>query len=211
MDTAVPRRSLRERQRQEREELILQAAEEVLVEKGYNNTSMDEIAQRVGVAKGTVYLHFPSKEALLLALLKRDVQRLLQVVTATEGKTTSVCAQLEAILRYVYEKLLSQRFQILYALYESVTERQILLDQKEHFLAQWQQLSAHITALIEKGKAAGELDASIPTIVLSNAFFTLLSPISYKRLTVEEHIQPGELVEHLIRIYFHGVAADKNE
>lgn len=55
-------RSLKEKQRKERELLILEAAEEVMIEKGYHETSMEEIAARVGIAKGTVYLHFPSKE-----------------------------------------------------------------------------------------------------------------------------------------------------
>ncbi|MFL5699301.1 MAG: helix-turn-helix domain-containing protein, partial [Ktedonobacteraceae bacterium] len=62
--TMLPR-TLKERQRQEREALILQAAEEVLIEKGYHEMSMDEIAARVGISKGTVYLHFASKEDLV--------------------------------------------------------------------------------------------------------------------------------------------------
>ncbi len=71
--TGTPHRSLKERQRQERAALILQAAEEVLAEKGYHETSMDEIAARVGVAKGTVYLHFPSKEDLVFALFEQEL------------------------------------------------------------------------------------------------------------------------------------------
>ncbi|TMC17177.1 MAG: helix-turn-helix transcriptional regulator, partial [Chloroflexi bacterium] len=55
----TPTTSLKEKQRREREELIIQAAEEVLQEKGYYETSMDEIAARVGIAKGTIYTHFP--------------------------------------------------------------------------------------------------------------------------------------------------------
>ncbi|HEY4389380.1 MAG TPA: helix-turn-helix domain-containing protein, partial [Ktedonobacteraceae bacterium] len=69
-----PRLSLREKQRQEREELILQTAEEVLFEKGYYNTSMDEIAARVGIAKGTLYHHFVRKEDLVYALFERLLQ-----------------------------------------------------------------------------------------------------------------------------------------
>lgn len=51
--------SLKEKQREERRTLILQMGEEVLMEKGYYEASIDEIAARVGIAKGTVYLHFP--------------------------------------------------------------------------------------------------------------------------------------------------------
>ena len=50
MQPVTAPRSLKEKQRQEREELILQAAEEVLAEKGYYETSIDEIAARVGIA-----------------------------------------------------------------------------------------------------------------------------------------------------------------
>lgn len=211
MDTEVPRRSLRERQRQERENLILQAAEEVLVEKGYNNTSMDEIAQRVGIAKGTVYLHFPSKETLIFALLKRDVEKLQHAIENIQQRPVSVCEKLEAILRYMYGELLIQRFQILYAFFESITERQMILDKKEQFQEQWQKLAADITALVEEGKANGELVADIPTVILSNAFFTLLSPQRYKQLAVDRHIPPDELVTYLIRIYFCGIATEKEK
>ncbi len=80
MQSTTTTRSLKEKQRQEREALILQAAEEVLAEKGYHETSMDEIAARVGIAKGTVYLHFPSKEDLVVALFEGNIQKMAQEV-----------------------------------------------------------------------------------------------------------------------------------
>ena len=73
-------RSLKERQREERAELILQAAEAVLTEKGYYDTTIDEIAARVGIAKGTVYLHFPSKEDLVVALWEREMVTFLTII-----------------------------------------------------------------------------------------------------------------------------------
>src|SRR2546428_11172281 len=76
-------RSLKEKQCQERETLILQAAEEVLIKKGYYETSIDEIAARVDIAKDTVYLHFPSKENLVVAIFERDMQQLLQYIDTT--------------------------------------------------------------------------------------------------------------------------------
>ena len=78
MSVADGPRSLKDRQREERERLILEAAEELLAEKGYHEMSIDEIATRVGVSKGTVYLHFPSKEELVLAQLVRGMQRFIQ-------------------------------------------------------------------------------------------------------------------------------------
>ena len=57
--------SLKERQREERAALILRAASDLLIEKGYHDASMDEIAARAGISKGALYLHFAGKEALL--------------------------------------------------------------------------------------------------------------------------------------------------
>ena len=62
--------SLKEKQREERTALILQAAYDVLIEKGYYEASMDEIATRVGISKGTLYLHFKSKEDLIFMLIE---------------------------------------------------------------------------------------------------------------------------------------------
>jgi AcrR family transcriptional regulator len=46
---------------------ILEAATVMFAEQGYRNTSMDELAAKVGVAKGTLYLYFPKKIDLLFA------------------------------------------------------------------------------------------------------------------------------------------------
>jgi AcrR family transcriptional regulator len=54
-----------------RMERVLEAATEQLVRLGYRRVTIDEVARSAGVGKGTVYLHFPTKEALFLAVLLR--------------------------------------------------------------------------------------------------------------------------------------------
>src|SRR5947209_18082067 len=102
---AIASLSLKEKQRLEREALILQEAEEMLEEKGYHDTSMDEIAARVGIAKGTIYGHFPSKEDLVIALFKRDMQTFLEGVEPIITQQSTARAQLEALLRYIVTDL----------------------------------------------------------------------------------------------------------
>ncbi|MGW4462093.1 TetR/AcrR family transcriptional regulator [Micromonospora sp. NPDC004704] len=55
-----------------RADRILDAAGNLLVSWGYQRITIGEVARRAGVGKGTVYLHFPTKEALFLALLTRS-------------------------------------------------------------------------------------------------------------------------------------------
>jgi AcrR family transcriptional regulator len=57
---------------------ILQVAHDAFAESAA--TSLNEIAKRAGVGPGTLYRHFPSREALILAVYRRDVERLVDSV-----------------------------------------------------------------------------------------------------------------------------------
>ena len=59
-------------QRQQRAERILDAAAELLQRWGYKKTTVDDIAKQARVAKGTIYLHWKTREELFEALLRRE-------------------------------------------------------------------------------------------------------------------------------------------
>ncbi len=203
-DVDMPRRSLKERQRQEREALILQASEEVLLEKGYQDASMDEIAARVGIAKGTLYLHFASKEDLVVALVEREMQNFLKVIEDIVASSTTARATLEAILRVMYTGLLGRRFQLLSSLVENIDARKQLLARREGLRSSKERISHIITQLLEQGKAAGEFDRAMPTQIMLSAFFTLLPHRGSELYT--GLITSDELVTHLIHFYFKGIS-----
>ncbi|MDD1677077.1 MAG: TetR/AcrR family transcriptional regulator [Methanomicrobiales archaeon] len=60
----------------EREDRILDATAALILRYGYNKMTVDDIAAKAGVAKGTIYLHWDTKEKLVGALLKREKQEL---------------------------------------------------------------------------------------------------------------------------------------
>src|SRR6266567_4714287 len=165
MQPVTAPRSLKEKQRKEREALILQAAEEVLAEKGYHETSVDEIAARVGIAKGTVYLHFASKEELVVALFERDMQNFLQMVAKQVDTAASAREKMEAILQVMYGEIFSKRIQLLYSMYQSPELRRNF-GEKGCMRELWEELAARISSLLEEGKAAGEFDVTLPTPVM---------------------------------------------
>ena len=206
MQTINARHSLKERQRQERENLILQVAEEVLMEKGYHETSIDEIAARVGIAKGTVYLHFPSKEDLVMAIFQRDMQNILQSVDAMLSLELTARARMEAVLQFMFGGMFSKHFQLLYSIFNNPGTRRLFAEKECVMRDLWAQLADRVTTLIEEGKAGREFDVAMPTPVMVSAFFNLLSPRGYERLLVEEKMPPEELAKHLGRIYFKGIA-----
>jgi AcrR family transcriptional regulator len=55
-------------------EKIIQAAIESFAQTGYDRTKMEDIAKRLGLSKGTIYLYFDSKEDLFLAICEHNIQ-----------------------------------------------------------------------------------------------------------------------------------------
>jgi TetR/AcrR family transcriptional regulator, fatty acid metabolism regulator protein len=209
MSMATGPRSLKERQREEREQLILRAADELLVEKGYHETSIEDIAERVGISKGTVYLHFPSKEDLVVALLERGMRYFICSIDATLASPATRRAKLQAIIEQMYGNVSAQRFRLLGAIHQNPELRNVLAE-KGHALAELRDgMAQRIAALLEEGKAAGEFDLTLPTPVMLIAFTSLLLPMGYQRLVVQQHMPLDEVVEHLSRFFFKGIAANE--
>lgn len=68
----------RQRERAARKELIIDAAEEVIRRKGFENATMDEISKEAEVGKGTLYLYFKNKMSIYLAISERGSRILNQ-------------------------------------------------------------------------------------------------------------------------------------
>lgn len=72
-DTQQERGPKFRRRAEARPDEVLDAALELFMEKGFAATRVDDIAKRAGLSKGTVYLYFPSKEAVLEGLVRRAI------------------------------------------------------------------------------------------------------------------------------------------
>jgi AcrR family transcriptional regulator len=68
--------------RRARAELIMDAAAALLQAHGYRRVSIDDVAARAGVGKGTIYLHWKTREALFWAVIQRETARLLEGLLA---------------------------------------------------------------------------------------------------------------------------------
>jgi AcrR family transcriptional regulator len=65
-------------QREDIRDLILDAVDVLLARYGYKKMTMEDLARQVGIGKGTIYLHFPTKEEAVLSHVDRIVDRLLE-------------------------------------------------------------------------------------------------------------------------------------
>ena len=71
--------------KQEAKSRILEAANKVFAERGYHEATMDDIAKRLGVSKGAIYLYFSSKEDLFEAMCKTAPQAFKEILLSSFG------------------------------------------------------------------------------------------------------------------------------
>src|SRR5437016_14443491 len=84
--------------REDISELILDAADRLLARYGYKKMTMDDVAKEVGIGKGTIYLHFKSKEEIALARVDRIVDRLNERLRGIAHSNGSAVARLRRML-----------------------------------------------------------------------------------------------------------------
>jgi AcrR family transcriptional regulator len=87
----------RERERLQRRNAIIDAAEKVFFSKGVEETTMEEIARTAELSKGLLYFYFESKEALYLAICERGSSVLVDMFQRALKENESGRLQLEAI------------------------------------------------------------------------------------------------------------------
>jgi TetR/AcrR family transcriptional regulator, transcriptional repressor for nem operon len=88
---------------QQRRNDLLDAAQSLVVEKGVAAVTLDDVTRRAGVAKGTFYLYFRSKDDLVAALQQRFSDRMAERVEAAARNADTWAAKLDACVLACFE------------------------------------------------------------------------------------------------------------
>ncbi|GER91419.1 TetR family transcriptional regulator [Dictyobacter vulcani] len=190
-------KSFREKQRALREDVILEAAYQLLLEQGYQKMNMDELAARVGVAKMTIYQHFSSKEALAIGVIVRGMKMIEAELTPEFESTASALERLETILRKSLERRAAMRRINIELAPVVVLQNPIYQAQRERLATQWSQL-------IEQAKAEGSIDATLSTPVLVRMLFQVFHT-DFDDLLKSDIIDAEELAHTLITVAIKGM------
>ena len=151
---------LTEPTRTARQARILRAAVSCFARQGYYGTSMEEIAAEAGIAKGTAYVYFPSKEAIFLALYEAWGCTLREeIMRALAAKPPAEQASARRVLRTIVE-VTGQHVQAEAATCRVLMEGRTLAAYvpaiAERVGTEQVQAQAQIEALIRAGITAGE-------------------------------------------------------
>lgn len=107
-DLLEPRSETRRRRKAERPQEILEAAFEQFSRNGYAATTLDQIAERAGVTKGTIYVYFENKEHLFISMVRDAMRSKFDALQAMQAEHSGSTAELfrkqfEFIYRNVVE------------------------------------------------------------------------------------------------------------
>jgi len=188
---------------EERKSQILNAAEEVFTEKGIDEARMDDIAEKTGLSKGTLYLYFKSKEELVIAILDRIF---LGAFKQLEARKSTELSATEAIWRFTEEAIRDYRkmlymmpvaYEFLALAFRNKTVQKALSKYFEHYIEV-------LVPIIQGGIDAGEFrqtDAQDVAIAVGAILEgTVLLWVYDKTLVdVDHHIRTG------IRLLLNGI------
>ncbi len=90
------------REKEQRRQTILNTAERIFAEKGFNETPMDEIAEAAELSKGTLYLYFKSKEELAFAIFHKNLLVLKDMIRQAAQSAQRGIDKIQAILSAYY-------------------------------------------------------------------------------------------------------------
>ncbi|HEX3778764.1 MAG TPA: helix-turn-helix domain-containing protein [Pseudonocardiaceae bacterium] len=144
---------------------VLDVAQEMFIAKGMA-VPIDAIAERAGVGVGTVYRHFPTKEALFQAIMTRRIEQVVAKARA-RADTPDAGAAFFGFFTEMVEQIESSK-----GLHDALTEAGIKLDAAIGDLGQ--QLMVALDVLLDRAKRAGAVRTDI-SVVEVKALMTGLS------------------------------------
>lgn len=153
---------------------ILSAAERIFARHGFFAARVTEIAKEAGVADGTIYLYFKSKDDLLISLFERRMSQVndaLRAAIAEVPPAERLRAFIKTYLRLVHDE--PGAVEVL-----TIELRQSSKFMKEYDNPQFADFLRMLGGIIADGQARGELDGSIPSHVAARMIFGMLDELA---------------------------------
>ncbi len=168
--------TVRERMLRVREEAIVDAVNRLLVDKGYDQMTVDEVAAAVGIAKASLYKHFPSKEALAAAAMVRALQRAqAYLAQLTLDGSPRALDRLKSVLCWTMQMQYDGAMPTLPA--ENSTLRNVLSADKAYG-SLLMEVSEVLGGWIQQAQADGDINSQLPAeLVLFTLYARACDPV----------------------------------
>jgi AcrR family transcriptional regulator len=185
-------------QTQEVREAILDATDRILSTRGYKKMTIDDLAHEVGIGKGSVYLHFTSKEEIVLSHIDRIVERLKEKLHKTVAENDTPENRLKKMLTI----RVLHRFDSVQHYTVSISDllaaiRPRLLERRQKYFAEESQIFAGI---IVEGQLNGVFREDGDALEIAETLMTATNSLLPLSLSTEELGERAEIEEKITRL-----------
>ncbi|MBL4635627.1 MAG: TetR/AcrR family transcriptional regulator [Kofleriaceae bacterium] len=178
---------------------ILAAAETVFAENGFFYAKVSQIAKQAGVADGTIYLYFKSKDDLLISLFEVRMKQVCTAMNETIAKDKECADKLRSFIR-THLALVNDHPSLAEVL--TVELRQSSKFMKEHSNPQFAEYLKILATIIADGQSKGEFDPTVPAPLAARGIFGMVDELALAWLLGEEQkfdiVRAAEWVGSLI-------------
>jgi len=179
---------------------IFKAAMHLIVEKGFAETSMREIAEVAGVGKSTLYDYFPSKDEILISYVVDEVRQMTAWAEEIIAQELSIADKFRRILRRHLEYMLSNKQLFLKLTFEA---QRLSFESQQRIQVHRHAYQDMLCELIREGIQGGEFRPVNPMLALRSMFGLLTSAAYTSRPTGS----PEEMLMEAFDIIFKGLEA----
>jgi AcrR family transcriptional regulator len=155
-----------------RKETIIKTATRLFAKKGFYKTSTIEIAEKAGVAHGTIFYHFKNKEGILYEIIKRSGDNYIEEIKAAVAHCKTGIEKIETILRFNDAFSVSHSQQLLIYLRDLPEQ---LTEKSSPIRSLMESIGNQVISVIYKSIKAGVKDNSITTDNAHDTAFLIYS------------------------------------
>jgi TetR/AcrR family transcriptional regulator, fatty acid metabolism regulator protein len=188
----------------DKREAILRAATSVFAHNGYFNSKVADIAREAGVADGTVYLYFKSKEDILHSIFDRSVEEALDAAKNEVKQLSDPREKLRQIAMLHLERLGADRD---LAVVFQVELRGSTKFMEEFSAAGFAEYLALIRTTFEEGQRAGLFRADLNARVVAKILFGALDEMATNWILSKRRYKLAPMADPVLDIFLNGVKA----
>lgn len=188
----------------EKRQLIFDAAREMITDRGFDRTTMDDIAARAGVGKGTLYNFFESKEDLFLSLVLDGFERTRDLIDAEVEPVADPWERFEVAWRTLLLRVfpdLVRQWSFNYQLWGILARDP---KARDDFFRRWRELYAdredYITAAIEEGQASGHFQSDADARSLAVLLLAIFDGLLHRSMFDRERVDPEAALREVSRL-----------
>ncbi len=197
--------SFKEQMLRAREDAIVHTVNRLLAEKGFDAMTVDEVAAAVGIAKASLYKHFPSKEDLAAAAMVRVMRRAQDYLASVPAEQTPL-DKLRTVARWTMEVQLAGEMPSLPSQNSSL--RATLMGNRE-YLDGLMAISDQLGGWIEAAQKEGALNPDLPAIAVLYTLYARACDPVLEFLKAGGLHTDAQIVDMVLSTCFDGLNARK--